>query len=182
MATLRLSVVTDLGGLEPLRPPNEGDAFVMEADQVLDGLSNPAGIVQLNVAEFASGHASVERDDRNTGALDLFDETGFHFRGHDRDPFNLAVKESRNAKLGAFRAVLGVRNDDFVVPFDGDGFEGFHEVGEEGVGNVGDDEPEDMTLTGTQRTCVRALGMVVKIANGSPNFSGGCEAPPRRNY
>src|SRR5260370_29554799 len=119
---------------------------MMESPQVLDCLPNTPGIIHFDVAEPLSRRAGIKRDNRYTGALHLFDQTGFHFRGHDRDTFDLAVEKAIDTQLRAFRAVFGIGNDNFIVVLYGHALEGFHEVGKEWIRYVGDNESEDMTF------------------------------------
>src|ERR1700730_4951780 len=141
----------------------------MESNQVLDCLAYPAGIVDFDIAEFLSRSTGIKGDDRHTSALHLFDQTGFHFRGHNRDALYLAVEETVDTQVCALRAVFGVSDDHFIVMLNGDGFEGLYKVRKKRISNVGDDESEDMTLARTQRARVR-VGMVVEIPDCCPDF------------
>ena len=109
-------------------------------------LPNAAGIVHFDIAEFPSRRAGIKRHDWYTGTLHLLDQTRFHLRGHNRNTLHFAVEEAVDTQLRAFRAVLGIGDDYFIMALDGNSFEGFDQVWKEGIRNVGDDESENVTL------------------------------------
>jgi len=75
---------------------------------VLNRLADPSGVVHLDVTESLARSTGVKRDDGYTRALHFVDQTRFHFRGHDSDAIDSAVKQSVNAKRHSVRVVFGI--------------------------------------------------------------------------
>src|SRR5947209_907200 len=136
----------NLCGFKALRTADESDAAVAKGDEVLESFSNAASIVDHDVAHAVGGGASIEHDERYSGATDFFDKIRAHLGGHDGKSIYLALKQAVHTLSCPFGIVFGVAEDHLVLFVDCDCFEGFHQIGKKWIRNVGDDEREKLAF------------------------------------
>jgi hypothetical protein len=74
----------------------------------------------------------------------------------------------RRAQIHGLAFVVGGADEDFVAARDGDLLELLDEFGEEGVGDLGDDEAEQTRLSGDEGACL-GVGKVIEFRNGLPD-------------
>ena len=162
-------------GGERERAADEGDAAMAEGGEVLHGVVYSGLVVDLDAAYAGAGNAGVEEDEGDVAVAEDFDEGVIHLGGHDGYAVDLTLEHAGDAELHALGVVVGVRDEDFFAVDYGDVFEGFYEFGEEGVGDVGDDEAVEAGASGSEGAGV-GVGIEVEGLDGATDSLGGARA------
>ena len=157
------------------RAADEGDAAVTEGGEVLDGVVYAGLVVDLDAAYAGAGDAGVEEYEGDVAAAEDFDEGVIHLGGHDGYAVDFALEHAGDAELHALGVVVGIGDEDFLAVDYGDVLEGFYELGEEGVGDVGDDEAVEAGASGAEGAGV-GVGVEVEGLDGATDALGGARA------
>ena len=159
-------------GGEAERAADEGDAAMAEGGEVLHGIVDAGLVVDLDAAYAGGGGSGVEEDEGDVSAAEDFDEGFIHLGGHDGYAVDFALEHAGDAELHALGVVVGVGDEDFFAVDYGDVFEGFYQLGEEGVGDVGDDEAVEAGASGAEGAGV-GVGVEVEGLDGAADALGG---------
>src|ERR1039458_8694202 len=102
---------------------NESDAAMAEGGQMLYGLTDSFGIVDLEDANVWQAGAGVDKNEGKLALNQLLDQILFNAEGHDGDAVDVALEHAADERLGAFRLIAGGTDEDFVPLGDGEVFE-----------------------------------------------------------
>src|ERR1700722_13203659 len=92
----------------------------------------------------------------------------FHSERKDGNPVDAPFDHPADGEFHAFGIVNGRSEKNLVILFNGQRFERLHDFGEEGVGDLGDDQPKYAAASRDQ--CPRlAVRVISKLGNGLPN-------------
>ena len=132
------------------RSGDEGDAAVTELEQVAGGGGGPAGVVdQHGVGRSRLRERAVDEHDRDPQRREALGGLGVVARRRQQQAVDPAAHRGQHVVL-AGGALVGVAQHDRVAGVVGDRFGPLHDGGEEGVGDVGDDQPDGHRLAGLQ--------------------------------
>ena len=101
----------------------------------------------------------------------LIEQGFFDAEGHDRDAFDFALEHAANAVRHSLGVVVGGADKDLVAVFDGNIFKPLDQLGEERVGDFGDDEAEELAAAGDQGASL-SVGEVVEFVDDLPYALG----------
>ncbi len=156
------------GGAQEKWAADEGDFAVAEDGEVLDGLVDAGAIVDDDGLVVGLLGADIDGDDGDIFLGEAIEEELFDAEGHDGDAVDLALEHASGADLHGACLVVGGADEDLVSACDGDLFELLDELGKEGVGDLGDDEAEELAFAGDEGACL-GIGKVVELADGLPD-------------
>ncbi len=164
--------VADSGGVIFGGAGDEADGGVSDGVEVVDGGLDAGGVVDDDAADLIAGACGVEEDEGDALLVEVFEDPGVHFGGHDGDAVDFSLEHALCALLGADGVVPGVGDEDFLSVAHGDIFKAPDELREEGIGDVGDDEAVEVAASGAEGAGV-CVGVVVEFFNGSADARGG---------
>ncbi len=122
--------------------------------------------------EFSTLNTNINGTHFVLAAMKAVDQVGAHLGGHDGDAVHFALQHALHADFGAFGAVAGIGDDDFVSVANGHIFERLDQFGEERVRDVGDDEAVHAAASGTKRAGV-CVGVITERLDGAAHAFGG---------
>ena len=162
-------------GGEAERAADEGDAAMAEGGEVFHGVVDTGLVVDLDAAYARGGGSGVEEDEGDVAAAEDCDKGVVHLGGHDGYAVDFALEHAGDAELHALGVVVGVGDEDFFAVDYGDVLEGLYELGEEWVGDVGDDEAVEAGASGSEGAGV-GVGIEVEGLDGATDPIGGARA------
>jgi hypothetical protein len=139
-----------------------------ERGKVLDSLANPFGIIHLENVNVGKVRCSIHENQRKFALDEFLDQVLFDAEGHDGDTIHVALEQAAHQAFGAGWIVIGGADQDFIALRHGQIFEFLHELGKEGVGDLGDDEPQHFASAGNEGAGLR-VGQVPDFFDGLPD-------------
>ncbi len=109
----------------------------------------------------------------------LVEDRLFFAEGQHGHAFNLALKHAAHAGGEDGGIAVGGADQDFIAVGHGDLFKALDELGEEGIGDVFDDDAEDAAAPGDQAARM-GVGEVLELIDGLPDPLGQTFADCRR--
>ena len=127
---------------------DEGDFSMSEGGEVLHGFADSALVVDAQGAGMRTGRRVVDVDERNVRQLagELAAVGFFLSEGQDGGAVDAALAQGVQAAANAIVVVAEGAGDHFVAICGGLIFECLDEFGEEGVGEVGDEQSKPMAV------------------------------------
>jgi hypothetical protein len=153
-------------GFQLARSGNERNSRVPKGSQVLDGLPNAVLIIDANICNTRCVRTHIDKYERNLAETEVFEQVLFHTKRQDRDPVHAAFDHAADGHLHAFRVVDGRGQQDFVIVFDSQIFEGLHDSGKNGF-VISDTTRPKIRLLPDTRARARVLG---KYPSSSTTF------------
>src|SRR5260370_32120885 len=123
---------------------DERDIFGSQSDQMLHALQYDVMIVDLEQADARSIRTYVDEDQRYFAFGELVEQRLLDPEGHHGYAIDSALEHAANAVRHALGFVVGGADEDLVAIGDGNIFKALDQLGEEGVGDFGDDEAEEL--------------------------------------
>ena len=160
-----------LGGVQTSRACNEGDVVMTERGKMLYTLTDAVVVVDLEQTDAIAPGPHIDEDKRDVALGELVEQGFFDAEGHDGDAIHLALEHTTDAVRHAFGVVVGGTDQDLVAMFNGDIFKALDELGEEGIGDLGDDEAEDPATSGDEGAGL-SVGEVVELVDDVPDSLG----------
>src|SRR5579864_6327153 len=130
----------DPAGFQVLRAADEGNTPMAEVEQVLYCLRDTASIVDSDVADVAGHLPHVEENHGDRAARKLLSQRWIHLRSHDRDGIHFPLEHAAHARSHPGRIIFGIGQKDFVAVLRGSVLKPFHQLWEERVSNVGNNQ------------------------------------------
>ncbi len=165
------SFFAKLGGVIFGGSGDVGDGGMADGVEVFDGGLDAGLIVDDEAGDFFCRAGRVEEDEWDALLVEVFEDPGVHFGGHDGDAVDFSLEHAAGAVLGADGIIAGVGDQDFLAVAHGDIFKAFDQFGEERVCNVGDDESVEAGAAGAERAgvCIR---VVAELLDGAADAKG----------
>ena len=170
----------EAGGVLGEGAADEANVAVAEGDEMLDGLLHAVEVIDhkgVGTKRASRGFPwgedflrDVDEDHGDVAAGELFEDGIFDAEGHDGDAIDVALDHAAQAVL-ELGVVVGGTNEELVAVADGGGLEALDEFGEEGVGDVRDEEAEEARAAGDEGAGL-GVGVVVEIAYGLADAGG----------
>ena len=126
-----------LGGARILRPPDERDAAVAEFGQMLDRRRRAAAIVDADVVGGERAVAAVQHDEGHAALAQHHHLRAVGGGGGEDEPVEALVDEMVQIGCLLRLVVVGVAEHEVVVPRPQHVLHAAHQIGKEGVGDVG---------------------------------------------
>lgn len=152
------------GGVLVEGSADEADLGVAEGDEVADGLFHAVAVVDHDGVLGEGLLGDVDEDHGDVAGGEVAEDGVFDAEGHDGDAVDVALDEATEAVLD-LGVVVGGADEELVVALDGGLFEALDELGEEGVGDVGDEEADESAASGDEGAGL-GVGEVVELADG----------------
>jgi len=150
---------------------DERDIFVPQPDQMLHALQYAVMVVDLEQADARPVRPDVDEDERHFAFGELIEQRLFDPEGHDGYAIDFALEHAADAVRHAPGFVVGGADEDFVAIGDGDIFKPLDQLGEERIGDLGDDEAEELAASGDQSAGL-GVGKVVEFVDHFPDAFG----------
>lgn len=149
---------------------DETDVAVAEVGEVLDRLQHALAVVDEEDVLGKAGVGDVNEDHGDVAMQKLVEDGVFNAKGHHGDAVDVALNHAAEAVL-EFGVVVGGADKKLIAAIDGGSLEALDELGEEGIGDVGDKESEEAAFAGDERA---GLGVrkVVEVADGLMDAGG----------
>jgi hypothetical protein len=128
-------------------------------------------VVHFEQTDAGTFGSDVDEDERDFTFGELIEQRLFDAEGHDGNTFDFALEHAANAVGHALGVVVGGADEDLVAVLDGDIFKALDEFGEEGVGDLGDDETEEAAAAGDEGAGL-SVGEVVELVDDLPYAFG----------
>ena len=160
-----------LSGVQPCRSADEGDVSVSQRGEMLHALADAVVVVHFEQADAWALRPYVDEDQGNFAFGELIEQGLFDAEGHDGYAFDLALQHAANAVGHAFGIVVGGADEDLVAVFDGDIFKSLDQLGEERIGDFGDDKAEELAAARDQGAGL-GVGEVVEFVDHLPDALG----------
>src|SRR5258707_8141279 len=129
---------------------------------MLYALPDAMVVVHFEQADAWAPGPYVDKDQGHVAFGELIEQWLFDAEGHDGYALDLALQHATNAVGHSFWIVVGGADEDLVAVFDGDIFKSLDQLGEEWIGDLGDDEAEDLAAARDQSAGL-SVGEVVEF-------------------
>jgi len=139
-----------------------------ELGEMADGLVNAGGIVEKDGAYVGVVEFELGQNNGNPAVYELVERRFFFSEGHHGDAIDFALKHAARTSGEHLRTVVRGADENLVAAGDGDLFEALDQIGEEGIGDVLNDDAEEATAAGNQRSSV-GIGKVIQLLDCAPD-------------
>src|SRR5690348_982923 len=138
---------------------------------MLDSLTNAVQIIDANIADARQRGADVDKDERDIARFQVVEKGLFHAERDDGDAVDATLNHATDGMGKTPGVVNGGAGEDFVVVLDGDIFKSLNNLGEERIGDFGDDEAKDAAASGDKGARLR-VREIAKLLDDFPDAPG----------
>ncbi len=167
------------GRVETVRAGEKSDGAMPETGEMANGGVNAGGVVEKNGAGLGIVELELGKNDGNAAVHELIEHGFFFAEGHHGHAVDLALQHAARAGGQDGGIAVGGADQNLVAARDGDLFEALDQLGEEGIGDVFDDDAEQAAAAGDQGARV-GVGQVVELLDGLPDAFAEAVADQRR--
>ena len=144
---------------------------VTHSREMLNCLSNSAYIVDADVGNAGYVRPYIYEYERDLTIAEVFDQRFFHAKGQDGHAVHPAFDHPAHRGFHAFGIVHGGGQQDLVVIFNGQIFEGLNYFRKERIRNLRDNEAEDAGAAQYQRARL-SVGVIAQFVDDAPHSFG----------
>src|SRR5580704_555483 len=160
-----------LCGMKRQRAADEGDISMPQGGEVLHALQYAVVVVDFEHADARSIWPYIDEHQRHFAFGELIEQGLLDPEGHHGYAIDFALEHTANAVRHALGFIVGGADEDLIAVGDGYIFEPLDELGEEWIGDFGDDEAEELAATGDQSASL-GVGKVVELVDHLPDALG----------
>src|SRR6516225_6487206 len=139
-----------------------------ESGKVLNAFVNSLPIVDDESAHEGARRSGIYEDHRDIARAEFLQQRLLDAKGHDSDSLDVPLEHAADAGVHALEVVVGGADENFVAVGHGNFFEAFDQLGEEWVGDLGNEQAEKTSAPRDEGAGL-CVGKVVQFADGFPD-------------